>query len=101
MEHASYRQSAFQYVCMLQDVHSQKQYELIEPVSAPLPPPSNNLTIAALMCCIQIIGYIGDVSTFLHQAYDSALSIKSEQQVVQFKVQIVSLCGFVMGHFIR
>lgn len=67
IEHASYRQSAFQYVCMLQDVHSQKQYELIEP----------------------IIGYIGDVSTFLHQAYDSATSIKSEQQAVQFKVQIL------------
>lgn len=67
IEHASYRQSAFQYVCMLQDVHSQKQYELIEP----------------------IIGYIGDVSTFLHQAYDSATSIKHEQQAVQFKVQIL------------
>lgn len=38
----------------------------------------------------QIIGYIGDVSTFLHQAYDSATSIKQEQQAVQFKVQIVS-----------
>jgi len=32
-EHAGYRQSAFDYVCKLQDVHAQKQYELIEPVS--------------------------------------------------------------------
>ena len=31
-EHAGYRQSAFDYVCKLQDVHAQKQYELIEPV---------------------------------------------------------------------
>jgi len=33
VEHASYRQAAFQYVCQLQDVHSQKKYELVEPVS--------------------------------------------------------------------
>lgn len=40
---------------------------------------------------VQIIGYISDVSTFLHQAYDSAGSIKPELQAVQFKVQIVSI----------
>jgi len=38
---------------------------------------------------LQIVGYIGDVSTFLHQAYDNALSIRPEQEAVQFKVQIV------------
>ncbi len=32
-EHAGYRQSAFDYVCKLQDVHAQKQYEIIEPVN--------------------------------------------------------------------
>ena len=44
-----------------------------------------------LMFHVQIIGYISDVSTFLHQAYDSAGSIKPELQAVQFKVQIVSI----------
>ena len=31
-EHARFMQSAFDYVCKLQDVHAEKQYELIEPV---------------------------------------------------------------------
>ena len=39
----------------------------------------------------QIIGYVNDMSTFLHQAYDEALSTKVELQSVQFKVQIVSI----------
>ena len=43
----------------------------------------------AFVVVTQIIGYIGDVSTFLHQAYDNALSIRPEQEAVQFKVQIV------------
>lgn len=33
-ERAHYRQTAFEYVCNLQDVHAQKQYEIIEPVSS-------------------------------------------------------------------
>ena len=40
---------------------------------------------------LQIIGYIGDLATFLHQAYDEVTSHKSELQQVQFKVQIVCL----------
>ena len=30
---AAFRQASFQYVCMMQDIHAQKQYELMEPVS--------------------------------------------------------------------
>ena len=33
-EHAKFRQSAFDCVCKLQDVHAEKQYELIELVRA-------------------------------------------------------------------
>ena len=33
-EHARFMQSAFDYVCKLQDVHAEKQYELIDPVRA-------------------------------------------------------------------
>ena len=43
-----------------------------------------------LHCFSQIIGYVNDMSTFLHQAYDEAISTKQELQSVQFKVQIVS-----------
>ena len=32
-EMAAFRQASFQYVCMMQDIHAQKQYELMEPVS--------------------------------------------------------------------
>jgi Rho GTPase-activating protein 10 len=67
IEHAGFRQASFNYVCKLQEVHAMKQYELIEP----------------------IIGYISDVSTFLHQAYDSVISLKPELHAVQFKVQIL------------
>lgn len=64
---AGFKQAAFDYACKLQDVHATKQYELVEP----------------------IVGYIGDLTTFLHQAYDEASSLKSELQQVQFKVQIL------------
>ena len=33
-ERLAFQQSAFQYVCMIQDLHAQKQYELMEPVGA-------------------------------------------------------------------
>jgi hypothetical protein len=67
IEHAGFRQASFNYVCKLQEVHAMKQYELIEP----------------------IIGYISDVSTFLHQAYDNISALKPELHAVQFKVQIL------------
>jgi hypothetical protein len=67
IEHAGFRQASFNYVCKLQQVHAMKQYELIEP----------------------IIGYISDVSTFLHQAYDNICALKPELRAVQFKVQIL------------
>lgn len=67
VEHLGFRQAAFSYACKLQDVHAQKEYELVEP----------------------IIGYIGDVTTFLHLAYDSASSLKPELNAVQFKIQIL------------
>jgi hypothetical protein len=31
-EQLSFQQASFQYVCMVQDLHAQKQYELMEPV---------------------------------------------------------------------
>ena len=38
----------------------------------------------------QIIGYVSDVSLFLHQAYDGTTAIKPELNAVQLKLQIVS-----------
>ena len=73
-----------------------KQYELIEPVMFIYV--SKTWFDLSVPGVVQIIGYISDVSTFLHQAYDSVISLKPELHAVQFKVQIVSggFCGISM-----
>ena len=64
---AGFKQAAFDYAGKVQDVHAAKQYELVEPV----------------------IGYISDMTTFLHQAYEEASSIQHELHQVQAKIQIL------------
>ncbi|XP_019851473.1 PREDICTED: rho GTPase-activating protein 10-like isoform X2 [Amphimedon queenslandica] len=66
-EKAQFRQISFDYVCHLQDVHAQKHFELVEP----------------------IIGYITDISTFLHQAYEEVCSLRPQIEGAQFKVQLL------------
>ena len=61
-----FKQAAFDYACKLQDVHTAKQYELVEP----------------------FIGYVSDLTTFLHQAYDEAILLKGELHQMQAKIQI-------------
>ena len=55
------------------------------------PPPPPPLSPSRPPSLYQIIGYISDVSTFLHLAYDSVMSIKPELHAVLFKVQIVCI----------
>ena len=88
-EHLGFRQCAFDYVCKLQDVHAQKQFELIEPVSTH---EQSILSFTILMrsSSLQILGYISDFSAFLHQAYDSTVALKPGLNAVLFKTQIVS-----------
>ncbi|XP_065885496.1 rho GTPase-activating protein 10-like isoform X2 [Dysidea avara] len=66
-DQAAFQQTSFTYACQLQDVHAAKQYELVEP----------------------ILGYMGDVTTFLHQAYDTALSTRHQLEKAQHRIQLL------------
>ena len=71
-----FRQVSFEYACRLQDVHAMKHYELIEPVRhTNTHPPLYHCTLLhcdTFLCFyFKVVGYISDVTTFLHQSKPS------------------------------